>query len=104
MIEIFISVLPSLYLKAHPKNLLSPNFLSAPNVNPLVLISFALFSSSPKILKDMSPKLQLDHFDFLFLDLCLLINEAMLFLIDGSNLLAKVLTKDQIIYIKIMSR
>ena len=32
----FMSVLLSPYLNAHPKNLLYPNFLSAPNVRPLV--------------------------------------------------------------------
>ena len=86
--------LPSLYLIAHPKNLLSPNFLSAPIVNPLVLMSFALaLPSSPKILKDISAKLQLDHLDFLSFDLCLLIKVATLFLTDGPNLFAKVCIK-----------
>ena len=66
-----MSELPSLYLSASPKNLLSPNFLSAPIVNPLVLTSFALtVPSCPKILKDISAKLQLDHLDFLSFDLC----------------------------------
>ena len=89
-----MSALPSLYLIAHPKNLLSPNFLSAPIVNPLVLMSFALVvPSSPKTLKDISAKLQLDHLDFLSFDLCLLIKLAMFFLVDGSNLLAKVCIK-----------
>ena len=85
-----MSALPSLYLIAHPKNLLSPNFLSAPIVNPLVLMSFALVvPSSPKTLKDISAKLQLDHLVYL----CLLINVAMFFLADGSNLFAKVCIK-----------
>ena len=84
-----ISELPSLYLSASPKNLLSPNFLSAPRVKPLVFRSFAYAEPFlSKILKDISAKLQLDHFDFLFSVLCLLMKDVTLFLIDGSNLLA----------------
>ena len=93
-LESLISELPSLYLIAHPKNLLFPNFLSAPIVNPLVLTSFALtVPSCPKLLKDISARLQLDHLDFLSFDLCLLIKVATLFLTDGSNLFANVCIK-----------
>ena len=89
-----ISELLSPYLRASPKNLLSPNFLSAPKVKPLVFRSFAFAEPSfSKILKDISARLQLDHFDFLFSVLCLLIKDATLFLTDGSNLLAKVFNK-----------
>ena len=89
-----ISELPSLYLIASPKNLLSPNFLSAPKVKPLVFISFAFAEPFfSKILKDISAKLQLDHFDFLLSVLCLPTKDATLFLTEGSNLLAKVFNK-----------
>ena len=88
--EPLISAPFSPYRIAKPANLLSPYFLSAPKVKPVVFICFGFSTIVSSYLPiEISPWLQYDHLDFLLLLRELLLSDALFIYFDVWNFLAK---------------